>query len=194
MESGGKKVVSYSFVNEAAPAPSNASRVEQATRTTASETEPRIATEQILWGLSGVAAATGSHVGDMERIKSSLPTSFQDNNSSLTLRDWTLELEKVSLDDGIRQSLNMAIALAFLIQSGRQNVSVTPSDLHFVWTLIYGALLCDAIHFKVNRSALGYHSVPLWSHAKDGNIDELFRLHVWIPDDHEKRTPISNIQ
>lgn len=130
----------------------------------------------------------------MKRIKSSLPTSFQDNNSSLTLRDWTLELDKVSLDDGIRQSLNLAICLAFLIQSGRQNVSVTPSDLHFVWTLIYGAQLCDSIHFKANHSALRYHSVLLWSHAKDGNIDKLFRLHVWVPDDHEKRTPISNIQ
>jgi tetratricopeptide (TPR) repeat protein len=193
MESGGKKVVSYSFVNEAAPAPSHASRVEKATKTTPSETEPKIASEQLLWGLSGVAAATGRQIDDVERIKSSLPTTFQDNNISLTLRGWTLELEKIPLDDGVRQSLNLAIALAFLIQSGRQHFDVTPSDLHFVWTLIYGALLCDSIHFKVNRSALGYHSVPLWSHAKDGNIDELFRLHVWIPDDHEKRTPLTNI-
>ncbi|KAF2810736.1 uncharacterized protein BDZ99DRAFT_487582 [Mytilinidion resinicola] len=111
----------------------------------------------------------------------------------MTLREWCHDLEKVHLDVNIRQPINLAIALAFLIQSGRENISVTPIDLDFVWTLIYGALISDSIQFKANRSALGYHSVPLWSHGKDGNIDELFRLHVWIPDDHEKRTPISNI-
>jgi tetratricopeptide (TPR) repeat protein len=193
MESGGKKVVSYSFVSETAPTPSKASHVEKATTTTLLETRPEITSEQILWGFSGVAAATGSHVDDVEHIQSNLPASFQDSNTCLTLREWHLELEKSQLDDSIRQSLNLAIALAFLIESGRQNISVSPSDLHFAWNLIYGALLCDSIQFKVNRSALGYHSVPLWSHAKDGNIDELFRLHVWIPDDHKKRTPISNI-
>lgn len=193
MESGEKKVVSYSFVNETAPTPSNVSHVEKASRTASLDTAPRIPSEQVLWGLFGVAAATGDHFGDVEQIKSSLPASFQSSTTSLSLRNWSLELEDIHLDDGIRQSLRLAIALAFLVQSGRQDISVTPSDLHFVWTLIYEALLCDSIHFKVNRSALGYHSVPLWSHAKDGNIDELFRLHVWIPDDHEKRTPISNI-
>jgi hypothetical protein len=45
----------------------------------------------------------------------------------------------------------------------------------------------------VFRSSQGFYSVPLWSHNQDGNIDQLFRLHVWIPDDHEQRIPESNI-
>jgi hypothetical protein len=37
------------------------------------------------------------------------------------------------------------------------------------------------IQFKVSRSSQGFYAVPLWSQMKEGEIEKLFRLHVWIP-------------
>ncbi|OCK78961.1 hypothetical protein K432DRAFT_435643 [Lepidopterella palustris CBS 459.81] len=147
---------------------------------------------QILWGLSGVAATIGEH-DNVERINATLQSILRNQNDSMSLRDWHHLLTHAILEDDLQQFAHLAVAIAFLIHSGRQNIAVTPPDLDFIWSLIYQALISDSIKFKVSRSSQGFYSVPLWSHGKDGNIDELFRLHVWIPDDHEQRSPESNI-
>jgi hypothetical protein len=46
--------------------------------------------------------------------------------------------------------------------------------------------MTPTIPFKVSRSSQGFYAVPLWSQMKDGDIEELFRLHVWIPDGKER--------
>ncbi|AEO65533.1 uncharacterized protein THITE_2033176, partial [Thermothielavioides terrestris NRRL 8126] len=80
---------------------------------------------------------------------------------------------------------NITLAVAFMRESGRRSLPVSADDLDLVWSLIYGALtsrmlphpLCTA-----SRSAQGFLAVPLCSLLKDGAIDELFRLHAWLPD------------
>ncbi|EFQ34375.1 uncharacterized protein GLRG_09519 [Colletotrichum graminicola M1.001] len=49
--------------------------------------------------------------------------------------------------------------------------------------MIYRAISCETSPaFTAARSAQGFLSVALCSLVKDGRIDELFRLHVWLPD------------
>lgn len=61
-------------------------------------------------------------------------------------------------------------------------MTVRAVDLAFVWYLICDALSSTLIPYTISRSSQGFLAVPLWSLIKDGNIDELFRFHVWQPD------------
>jgi tetratricopeptide (TPR) repeat protein len=189
-----RSIASYSFLTTPSVPGASLRSIGQAARTISLGEESKITVKQILWGLTGVAAATTATDNKLERVKSSLPSIFENDQNSTSLRDWYRLFADVNIDEDLRQCLNLAVALTFLLQCGRKNINVTPPDLDFTWALVYGALTCPLIKFKVFRSALGYHSIPLWSHVTQaGNIDELFRLHVFVPDDHEKRTPISNV-
>ncbi|KLU92614.1 hypothetical protein MAPG_11559 [Magnaporthiopsis poae ATCC 64411] len=80
------------------------------------------------------------------------------------------------------------VGLAFLRQKSRQNRLVSPAELEFVWRLT-----CDMLSNSANlpnplgtaaRSAQGFLGIALCSLVRNGKIDELFRLHVWLPDGH----------
>ncbi|KAF2029853.1 hypothetical protein EK21DRAFT_66979 [Setomelanomma holmii] len=88
----------------------------------------------------------------------------------------------MTLDDDQRQIVNVSIALAFLRQSGREGTIVSPEHLELVWTLIKYALQCPSLPWQIGRSAQGLQGIPLWSFIQDGRIDELIRLHIWLPD------------
>ncbi|KAK4460087.1 Tetratricopeptide repeat protein 28 [Cladorrhinum samala] len=89
-------------------------------------------------------------------------------------------------EEGGQQLANIALAVGFLRQASRENLTVTPTELDAVWDLIYEALAGTLTHrrqfFSASRSAQGFLAVPLCSLVRDGNIDQLFRLHVWLPD------------
>ncbi|KAM3423998.1 hypothetical protein BST61_g1390 [Cercospora zeina] len=60
-----------------------------------------------------------------------------------------------------------------------------PIDLDIIWTLIFDALTSPpskSLVFAVSRSAQGLLDVPRCSIIVDGNIVELFRFRVWLPD------------
>lgn len=105
--------------------------------------------------------------------------------TALTFRDWYAEIEQFIHKEILRQLARLALGVAFLRGKSRQMQNASRRDLALVWELIHGAItnrslsrpLCNA-----SRSAQGFLSVALCSLVKDGNIDELFRLHVWLPD------------
>jgi tetratricopeptide (TPR) repeat protein len=151
----------------------------------------------ILRGLNGVAVATKAVDGEVERIAQAITTAtsvqrsptlnldqraLNDSDVALSLRNWHAHITATTLEENLRHRANIALAMAFLCQSGRQNISIHAVDLDFVWSLVREALTSTSITFTVSRSAQGFLAVPLWSLMKDGNIDELFRLHVWLPD------------
>ncbi|KAI1471426.1 uncharacterized protein F4812DRAFT_414022 [Daldinia caldariorum] len=72
-----------------------------------------------------------------------------------------------------RQIAYLALAVAYL--------PVSQADLDLIWELVRDAL---------TSNAQGFTSVALCSLIKNGNIDELFRLHVWLPDNN-RGTPDS---
>jgi tetratricopeptide (TPR) repeat protein len=151
----------------------------------------------ILRGLNGVAVATKAADCEVERIAQAITTAtsaqrsptlnldhraLNDSDTALSLRNWHAHITATALEEKLRHRANLAIAMAFLCQSGRQNISVHAVDLDFVWSLVRKALTSTSITYTVSRSAQGFLAVPLWSVMKDGNIDELFHLHVWLPD------------
>lgn len=112
-----------------------------------------------------------------------------DTDVSLSLYNWraSIKTDFSKGDEHSRQLASLALGVAFLRENSRQaeGSTVAAADLALVWGLIHGALtstlltqsLCSA-----SRSAQGFLAVPLCNLMKDGNIDELFRLHVWLPD------------
>lgn len=114
-----------------------------------------------------------------------------DTAASLSLCDWRAAIASDFLEEEeSRQLASLTLGVAFLREKSRQAqgatvAAVTAAELALVWGLIHGALtspllkrpLCSA-----SRSAQGFLAVPLCSLVRDGNIDELFRLHVWLPD------------
>ncbi|KAI4256984.1 MAG: hypothetical protein L6R42_005917 [Xanthoria sp. 1 TBL-2021] len=85
----------------------------------------------------------------------------------------------------VRQIANLTVAITFLRENSHKGLEIAATDLDLVWRLIYAALTLPQptrATLNVSRSAQGFLAVPLCSLLKNGNIDELFRLHVWIPD------------
>ncbi|KAK4096580.1 hypothetical protein N658DRAFT_480353 [Parathielavia hyrcaniae] len=144
--------------------------------------------EHVLGGVSAASLAPEDYV---KPVADWLSRSCRDSQDSETatrqLHNWRSAFEADLSFGGPREVANLTLAVAFLRENGCRSRSPSPDDLDLVWDLIYTALcsrhlpqpLCAA-----SRSAQGFFAVPLCSLLRDGNIDELFRLHVWLPDGH----------
>ena len=117
------------------------------------------------------------------------PESRSDNNLSHSAIHYLEErfdaVERISDAFEVRQLASLTVAVAFLRESSRRSLAISTSNLDLVWRLIYTALTLpqeNGLISNASRSAQGFLAVPLCSLVKDGNIDELFRLHVWMPD------------
>ncbi|KAM0268232.1 hypothetical protein ACHAQH_010031 [Verticillium albo-atrum] len=103
-------------------------------------------------------------------------------------KDWKEKMisELASEAPQLRHIATTALAISFLRERRRQKdgETIEAEELAFVWGLIYEALTVDVRPplFAVSRSAQGFLSIPLCSQTKNGSIDELYRLHVWMPD------------
>ena len=109
-------------------------------------------------------------------------------SGSVTLTDLqtrSIAIGRIAKPPEVRQLASLTIAVTFLRETSRQGLEITENDINLVWGLIFESLteyqpakpICS-----VSRSAQGFLAIPLCSLLKDGNIDELFRLHVWMPD------------
>ncbi|KAF2097745.1 hypothetical protein NA57DRAFT_40367 [Rhizodiscina lignyota] len=125
---------------------------------------------------------TGFHTPDNDQI---------DADVSFPLSKWidTIDSSHLRESDDFLSLASMAIGVAFLRESCRQDHHVTDAELEIVWQLIFKALTSTHLSqpfYTASRSAQGFLSVALCSLVKEnGDIDELYRLHVWLPD--EKR-------
>lgn len=89
-------------------------------------------------------------------------------------------------DNGLCAVLRLTVAVSALQERSRKGAKVSESELSLIWNTICDALTNIALQdsWSASRSAQGFLSVPLCSIIKEGQIDELFRLHVWLPDYH----------
>ncbi|KFY89944.1 hypothetical protein V498_06244 [Pseudogymnoascus sp. VKM F-4517 (FW-2822)] len=89
-------------------------------------------------------------------------------------------------NNGLFTMLSLTIAVTSLQQLSRKGIKTSESELSVIWNTICDALTNLALQdsWSPSRSAQGFLSVPLCSIIKEGQIDELFRLHVWLPDYH----------
>lgn len=124
-------------------------------------------------------SASNSDAGDHDH---------DDTAAALSLCDWRASIASdppKEEEEDLRQLASLALGVAFLREKSRQAQGATAADLVLVWGLIHGALTSPLLTrplCSVSRSAQGFLAVPLCSLVKDGSIDELFRLHVWLPD------------
>ena len=105
---------------------------------------------------------------------------------TLSLTDWCEALRSRFGDQEESWHLAaVAVAVSFLRQCSREDRPIQPKELDLAWGLVHGALVSRSPTkpaWKANRSSQGFLAVPLCSLIVNGNIDELFRLHVWLPD------------
>ncbi|KAI6099023.1 hypothetical protein F5141DRAFT_406166 [Pisolithus sp. B1] len=84
-----------------------------------------------------------------------------------------------------RQLARVAIGVAVLRERARRSQNATAADLAMVWGLVRDAIthpMTTGPRFSAARSSQGFLAIPLCSLLKDGNIDELYRFHIWLPD------------
>ncbi|PKS12586.1 hypothetical protein jhhlp_000794 [Lomentospora prolificans] len=114
------------------------------------------------------------------------PQSVQADQALIALQDWCSKAEtKFRGEDDARHISLITIGITFLRVMGRKGAQVQTNELDIVWSIVRDALDVvpeSKLHWVASRSAQGFISVALCSLIKDGNIDELFRLHVWMPD------------
>ncbi|KAI0378802.1 hypothetical protein F5Y04DRAFT_261073 [Hypomontagnella monticulosa] len=143
--------------------------------------------------LEGVVTATKSAKDAADRILQLIcGDSSRGNEAAITLsfKGWLESITTHVHDEDLRQIANVALAIAYLRELYKQPEydpceAVRQNDLTAIWRLIRNALISETLTRPLctaSRSAQGFLSVALCSLIKDGNIDELFRLHVWLPD------------
>ncbi|KAI8961101.1 hypothetical protein F5Y11DRAFT_242896 [Daldinia sp. FL1419] len=141
--------------------------------------------------LQGVAVATKSPEDVPLRIIRSTCQDVDNHKDGVALSfdDWRTAISTKIPDEDTRQVANVGLAVAYLRQLYKDKEAgaceaVGEADLALIWELIRNALTSKLVTrqlFTASRSAQGFISVALCSLIKDGNIDELFRLHVWSP-------------
>lgn len=168
--------------------------------------ELKIPLSSILRSLQGVVVATKATAEDADAVKRWLHTrdssdTAHDTHNGLhasglfngvaakpkNLKTWYDAVIGSSLRTDLCHIAIVALIVAFLREKCRRqpDIPVTPNELTFLWENVRNALIAtksDIPIFTAMRSAQGFIAVPLCSIIKDGNIDELWRFHVWLPD------------
>lgn len=144
--------------------------------------------------LEGVAVATKSPIEAVQQVdewlaKAGSRTPNLENTvqeSTIDLHFWksALSCEHFSSHDLFTGLILLTLSVATLRQLSRSQTKVENVALRGLWDDISQALNIPDLQetWIPSRSAQGFLAVPLCSIVKDGRIDELMRLHVWLPD------------
>ncbi|EHK19245.1 uncharacterized protein TRIVIDRAFT_49569 [Trichoderma virens Gv29-8] len=159
---------------------------------------PALTTTQLIQILGGVATASKAPVDIVEQTKQWFHQIASRDDLS---RNCTQEAEKTfpfdveswfwalsqwppGYGDGASALASLTIAVTTLREHSRRNFIVSKTKLTRLWETILEALNCPVLQdtWVPSRSAQGFLAVPICSITQDGEIDELIRLHVWLPD------------
>ncbi|KAK1716150.1 uncharacterized protein BDZ83DRAFT_635025 [Colletotrichum acutatum] len=151
-----------------------------------------ISYEAVFRSLTGVAQATKASPDEINTIGKLLSPDNEDTETkikpaSLSFLNWQVIIrQNVTAMTGAAIHIALvAVAVSLLRETARQNQPATADEINQCWTIIHNALTSTTssrAQFTASRSAQGFLSVPLCSLVKDGSIDELIRLHIWMPD------------
>jgi tetratricopeptide (TPR) repeat protein len=106
----------------------------------------------------------------------------QEIEGAFSLDQWIAYTAHIPKDHCLRYHLNLALAIAFLRESGRQGAGLCAFEIESVWALVRGILIETPIVKTIFRSVAGCLVVPLWSIVEDNKLQELMQLRVWLPD------------
>lgn len=137
--------------------------------------------------LKGVAAATKAPDRHIKAAAEWFDSTENSIDVLSDLEDRAEAITRIPSPVEVQQLVGITLAVAFLREASRRQLNVSSKDLDLVWRLIHRALTHPQqtqATYNVSRTGQGFLAVPLYSLLKDGNTDELFRLHVWMPDGH----------
>ncbi|KAF2213419.1 hypothetical protein CERZMDRAFT_111123 [Cercospora zeae-maydis SCOH1-5] len=132
--------------------------------------------------LDGVANAARKGAEELMPLRNCLQRQFQCRSPSLWLATFKQDLGE---EGTLLQLAKVTLGVAILRARSRLKQEASTNEIGFVWQMLYDALTAtgeDTESFRLSRSAQGFIAIPLCSHVKNGRIEELFRLHVWLPD------------
>ncbi|PPJ54536.1 hypothetical protein CBER1_02503 [Cercospora berteroae] len=133
--------------------------------------------------LDGVAKVARKGAGESMPLRDYLQQSPVHYGSPLV---WLAAFEQDLGKDGVLLPLaKVTLGVAILRARSRLRQRSNASELQLVWRMLYEALTAtgeNAEIFRLSRSAQGFMAIPLCSLVEGGRIQELFRLHVWLPD------------
>ncbi|KAF1988652.1 hypothetical protein K402DRAFT_452852 [Aulographum hederae CBS 113979] len=135
--------------------------------------------------LQGVSVATKTQSLDLEPLNRLFSA-----HTNLDLLDWNALVNRNIFDVTLKQLAYLALAVTFFQESSRQELGSGALErwMSFIWkSLINTALTLGSSSTRpsilsVSRSSQGFLAIPLCVLLEDGKIDELFRIHIWLPD------------
>jgi len=157
------------------------------------EDETTIPKAALLRVLEGVAVATKASDKQVRMLNDAIlqfqpdQIDHQKMESSPSFSQWCrFMVENPEMaTEGVRQLVQVTLAVALLREKSRRDLPVDTKSIDKIWGLIHDAVVSasgTALRFTVSRSAQGFLAVPLCSLLENGRIDELWRLHTWLPD------------
>ncbi|OTA52080.1 hypothetical protein K449DRAFT_379668 [Hypoxylon sp. EC38] len=147
---------------------------------------------RILRGVTIATKLTENITDEILQVLGVGKSGYDNADVVLPFKSWQTVITTRVRDQEQRNIAIIALAITYLRELYNEGKTdpcqaVSETNLSTIWELIHGALI-DTSPVKPlwvpSRSAQGFLSVPLCSLIKNGNIDELFRLHVWLPDSH----------
>lgn len=123
----------------------------------------------------------GNPSGCVDRDNHSEQYNPKDVAVALSLDDWHTAIVLDLHQELPNQLARLALGVAFIRGKSRAAAAITPPDLAFVWSFIYGALTSQLLSHPLcwaSSSPQGFLAILLCSFVKNGNIKELLRLHV----------------
>jgi len=167
--------------------------------------EVRISREAMQRVLEGVAVATKApkclvqHMSNLiiqrdptSRYESGLESASHITDSPIigpSFHEWSNAFKtnpEHHFKDPITPLIQTTLGVALLREKLHYGTSTSSIELNTIWTLIHDAIITSStdggIKFSVSRSAQGCLVVTLCSLITNGKIEELWRLHVWLPD------------
>lgn len=162
-----------------------------------SHADPASSVSLLIQILGGVAIATKAPGSDVEKseewfrqvaTKNGISDSLDKEAKNLSTANFEFWLRALSerppADDVPSGLATLTIAVATLREHSRHDIPIEKAKLDILWDNIYKVLNIQALQGKwtPSRSAQGFLAVPLCSITQNGKINELIRLHVWLPD------------
>lgn len=155
------------------------------------EAEPSISLSSIVRGIRAVGSVVNLPETRLKTVIQDVTANHSAAAQDVSLEAWFHTINLAGYDQDLHHIATLAAALAFLQTLGREGIIVSSSQLDRVWVAIKAALQCPALPWALTRSAQGLLAIPMWSLIVDGHIDELMRLHVWLPDKQRGNQDVS---
>lgn len=157
-----------------------------------------ITAESLLRSLSGVSTAARTAEADTQPVSVWITEQAKSSGDpgGFDLAEWASRISEAQITGSNHSThveatdyvalARLAVVAAFLRETSRRGRAAAADELGLCWRLAHASMTTGGLgrgtSLTAARSAQGFLAVPFCSILKDGNIDELIRLHVWLPD------------